>query len=175
MLWGLGALVTVFYLLNIYNGMRNDIRQQYYSDYDALLAYFRQSTDMTRDIRYMNERFVENKEVRPGEPADRTTDGFLLITGTEYQRRLRGLPHRQRPVYYCIQRSPDVLAEQYRRTDGAESGLSGRLKTLCMVSFPIRNLSTSSETLRRMVNDYSQNYFRLKSQGKSAPFTGRRG
>lgn len=39
-------------------------------------------------------------------------------------------------------------------------------KTLCMVSFPIRNLSTSSETLRRMVNDYSQNYFRLKSQGK---------
>lgn len=68
MLWGLGALVTVFYLLNIYNGMRNDIRQQYYSDYDALLAYFRQSTDMTRDIRYMNERFVENKEVRRESP-----------------------------------------------------------------------------------------------------------
>ncbi|MBA5859088.1 two-component system sensor histidine kinase/response regulator, partial [Morganella morganii] len=60
------------------NGMRNDIRQQYYSDYDALLAYFRQSTDMTRDIRYMNERFVENKEVRPGEPADRTTDGIFI-------------------------------------------------------------------------------------------------
>ncbi|MEW5109621.1 hypothetical protein AB1Y45_13630, partial [Morganella morganii] len=56
MLWGLGALVTVFYLLNIYNGMRNDIRQQYYSDYDALLAYFRQSTDMTRAIRYMYAR-----------------------------------------------------------------------------------------------------------------------
>ncbi|HDU8566066.1 two-component system sensor histidine kinase RcsC [Morganella morganii] len=167
MLWGLGALVTVFYLLNIYNGMRNDIRQQYYSDYDALLAYFRQSTDMTRDIRYMNERFVENKEVRPGEPADRTTDGFFI----DY----RALNTKGDCAAFRTGSGPYIIAFKdlltyWQNNIAAPMGLNQVFlvgsKTLCMVSFPIRNLSTSSETLRRMVNDYSQNYFRLKSQGK---------
>ena len=58
---GAGALVTVFHLPNIYNGCAMISASNIIPDYDARHIISRQSTDMTSDIRYMNERFVCRK------------------------------------------------------------------------------------------------------------------
>ncbi|MEG0278832.1 MAG: two-component system sensor histidine kinase RcsC [Morganella sp. (in: enterobacteria)] len=168
MLWGLGALVTIFYLLNIYNGMRNDIRQQYLSDYDALLAYFRQSADITRDIQYMNERFVEGENGRVAtSPLKRTIDGSFIGYQPLNAKSDCGVFRTAAGNY--IVAFKDLLT-YWQDNISAPQGLNQVFlvgsQTLCMVSFPIKNLSTDPETLRRMVNDYSQYYLKLKSQGK---------
>jgi two-component system capsular synthesis sensor histidine kinase RcsC len=55
MLWSLGALLTTFYILNIFHEKESQIRQEYYLNYDQAQSYFRHSADIMRDIRYMAE------------------------------------------------------------------------------------------------------------------------
>ena len=66
-------MVTVFHLPNIiYNGTRNDIRQQYYFPITMPISLFRQSTDIPTETVIRNERFVVGtkkygqKACRPG-------------------------------------------------------------------------------------------------------------
>ncbi|MEY1549488.1 hypothetical protein AB7Z54_22260, partial [Providencia manganoxydans] len=39
MLWAMGALLTMFYLINIFNDTKSDIRQEYSNNYTDLLGF----------------------------------------------------------------------------------------------------------------------------------------
>lgn len=55
MLWSLGALLTTFYILNILNEKKSDIRQEYNTNFEQAQNYIRHSSDIIRDIKYMAE------------------------------------------------------------------------------------------------------------------------
>ncbi|WP_114195378.1 two-component system sensor histidine kinase RcsC [Edaphovirga cremea] len=55
MLWSLGALLTTFYILNIFHEKESDIRQEYNLNFDQAQGYFRHSTEIIRDIKYIAE------------------------------------------------------------------------------------------------------------------------
>ena len=56
MLWAMGALLTMFYLINIFNDTKSDIRQEYSNNYTDLLGFFRQTSSTIRDLQYLAER-----------------------------------------------------------------------------------------------------------------------
>ncbi|MFI8416883.1 two-component system sensor histidine kinase RcsC [Serratia sp. NPDC078593] len=55
MLWSLGALLTLFYILNILHQKESDLRQEYNLNFDQAQGYIRHSSDIIRDIKYMAE------------------------------------------------------------------------------------------------------------------------
>lgn len=58
MLWSLGALLTMFYILDILHEKESDIRQEFNLNFDQAQGYFRHSSDIIRDIKYMAENHL---------------------------------------------------------------------------------------------------------------------
>ncbi len=56
MLWSLGALLTTFYVLNIFHTKESEIRDEDNLNYDQAQSYIRNSEDIMRDIKYMAEK-----------------------------------------------------------------------------------------------------------------------
>lgn len=56
MLWSLGALLTTFYVLNIFHTKESEIRDEDNLNYDQAQSYIRNSADIMRDIKYMAEK-----------------------------------------------------------------------------------------------------------------------
>ncbi|WP_139213778.1 hypothetical protein, partial [Proteus mirabilis] len=65
MLWAMGALLTMFYLINIFNDTKSDIRQEYSNNYTDLLGFFRQTSSTIRDLQYLAERHQEQLNLNP--------------------------------------------------------------------------------------------------------------
>ncbi|SFU41695.1 two-component system, NarL family, capsular synthesis sensor histidine kinase RcsC [Xenorhabdus koppenhoeferi] len=58
MLWALGALLTTFYLVNFFNEVKSDIRQDYNSNYDIAFTFMRGITNILHDIQYTTEKHL---------------------------------------------------------------------------------------------------------------------
>ncbi|MGC6386322.1 two-component system sensor histidine kinase RcsC [Ewingella sp. S1.OA.A_B6] len=56
MLWSLGALLTTFYVLNIFHTKESEIRDEDNLNYDQAQSYIRNSEDIMRDIKYIAEK-----------------------------------------------------------------------------------------------------------------------
>jgi two-component system capsular synthesis sensor histidine kinase RcsC len=56
MLWSLGALLTTFYVLNIFQSKEAEIREEGNLNYDQAQNYIKNSADIMRDLRYMTEK-----------------------------------------------------------------------------------------------------------------------
>ena len=56
LLWSLGALLTTFYVLNIFHTKESEIRDEDNLNYDQAQSYIRNSADIIRDIKYMAEK-----------------------------------------------------------------------------------------------------------------------
>jgi len=56
MLWSLGALLTTFYVLNIFHNKESEIRDEDNLNYDLAQNYIKNSADIMRDIKYMAEK-----------------------------------------------------------------------------------------------------------------------
>ncbi len=61
MLWSLGALLTTFYILNIFNEKKSDIRHEYNTNAEKAQNYILHSADIIRNIKYMAENRLNPK------------------------------------------------------------------------------------------------------------------
>ncbi|WP_445497359.1 two-component system sensor histidine kinase RcsC [Photorhabdus sp. SF281] len=166
MLWALGALLTAFYLVNIFNEVKSDIRQEYNANYDSTLSYVRHTASVLRDIQYMTEKhllnsnekiaildFPHNNPAFSYHPLNQSADCHTFRENTHsYLNSLNNL------IFYW---KDNLAAPQ-----GLNQVFLVGTKSMCMVNFSIRNTTTEPDTLKKIVYENSRRLISLKDQGK---------
>ena len=56
MLWSLGALLTTFYVLNIFHNKESEIREEDNLNYTQAQSYIKSTSDVMRDVKFMAEK-----------------------------------------------------------------------------------------------------------------------
>ncbi|MCC8365640.1 two-component system sensor histidine kinase RcsC [Xenorhabdus sp. PB61.4] len=158
MLWALGALLTTFYLANIFNKGKSDIRQDYNTVYDIMFSYIRNTTGTLHDLQYMTEKYLSQKNEKK-----------LIIN----------LPHNNSHFLYTplsIHSNCDFLSNEtdhYLKSlnelfffwkdnivmpQGINQVFVVDIQSMCMMNSPIRGTITDPDILKKMVYE---NYRRL--------------
>ncbi len=170
MLWSLGALLTTFYILNILNEKKSDIRQEYNTNFDQAQSYIRHSSDIIRDIKYM----AENRLSQNSASSDIAAGAFIKNKTT--------------PKYYPLSSQADCATLNSSRHSSLDS-LSNLIlywkenfaaaydlnriffigsDTLCMVDFDIRNVPMEQESLLKSLNEHILKYREANNQDKDS-------
>ncbi|ATM95155.1 two-component system sensor histidine kinase RcsC [Yersinia frederiksenii] len=171
MLWSLGALLTTFYILNILNEKKSDIRQEYNTNFDQAQSYIRHSSDIIRDIKYMAENHLNQNLAS----SDIAAGAFVKSKTT--------------PKYYPLNSQADCTTLNSSRHSSLDSLSSLILywkenfaaaydlnriffigtDTLCMVDFDIRNVPMEHESLLKSLNEHILKYREANNQDKDGP------
>ena len=61
----MGALLTMFYLINIFNDTKSDIRQRIYNNYTDLLGFFAKPQITIHDLQYLTRAASETTQFKP--------------------------------------------------------------------------------------------------------------
>ncbi|QUT00413.1 two-component system sensor histidine kinase RcsC [Proteus terrae] len=166
MLWAMGALLTMFYLINIFNDTKSDIRQEYSNNYTNLLGFFRQTSGTIRDLQYLAERHQEQINLNPNmknslfyegpfslHKLNDTADCELFKGQTNnYFRSFNSI------LYYWKDNTPALQGINQVFMVGSHS--------MCMINFPLRASPVDTEMLKKMVYENTRNYVNQRAQGK---------
>lgn len=171
MLWSLGALLTTFYILNILNEKKSDIRQEYNTNFEQAQNYIRHSSDIIRDIKYMAENRLNNN-----------TASSDIAAGTF-------IKNKTTPKYYPLNSEADCGTLNSSRHSSLDS-LSNLIlywkenfaaaydlnriffigsDTMCMVDFDIRNVPMEQESLLKSLSEHITRYREANNQDKDSP------
>lgn len=171
MLWSLGALLTTFYILNILNEKKSDIRQEYNTNFEQAQNYIRHSSDIIRDIKYMAENRLNHNTAS----SDIASGAFIKNKAT--------------PKYYPLNSEADCATLNSSRHSSLDS-LSNLIlywkenfaaaydlnriffigsDTLCMVDFDIRNVPMEQESLLKSLSEHVARYREANNQDKDSP------
>lgn len=171
MLWSLGALLTTFYILNILNEKKSDIRQEYNTNFEQAQNYIRHSSDIIRDIKYMAENRLNNN-----------TASSDIAAGTF-------IKNKTTPKYYPLNSEADCGTLNSSRHSSLDS-LSNLIlywkenfaaaydlnriffigsDTMCMVDFDIRNIPMEQESLLKSLSEHITRYREANNQDKDSP------
>lgn len=166
MLWAMGALLTMFYLINIFNDTKSDIRQEYSNNYTNLQSFFRQTSSTIRDLQYLAERHQEQLNLNPKmnnalfyegpfslHKLNDMADCELFKGQTDnYFRSFNSI------LYYWKDNTPALLGINQVFMVGNHS--------MCMINFPLRASPIDTELLKKMVYENTRNYINQRAQGK---------
>ncbi|MGM7919331.1 two-component system sensor histidine kinase RcsC [Yersinia enterocolitica] len=171
MLWSLGALLTTFYILNILNEKKSDIRQEYNTNFEQAQNYIRHSSDIIRDIKYMSENRLNHNTAS----SDIASGAFIKNKAT--------------PKYYPLNSAADCATLNSSRHSSLDS-LSNLIlywkenfaaaydlnriffigsDTMCMVDFDIRNVPMEQESLLKSLSEHIALYREANNQDKDSP------
>lgn len=171
MLWSLGALLTTFYILNILNEKKSDIRQEYNTNFEQAQNYIRHSSDIIRDIKYMAENRLNHNTAS----SDIASGAFIKNKAT--------------PKYYSLNSEADCATLNSSRHSSLDS-LSNLIlywkenfaaaydlnriffigsDTMCMVDFDIRNVPMEQESLLKSLSEHIARYREANNQDKDSP------
>lgn len=171
MLWSLGALLTTFYILNILNEKKSDIRQEYNTNFEQAQNYIRHSSDIIRDIKYMAENRLNHNTAS----SDIASGAFIKNKAT--------------PKYYPLNSEADCATLNSSRHSSLDS-LSNLIlywkenfaaaydlnriffigsDTMCMVDFDIRNVPMGQESLLKSLSEHIARYREANNQDKDSP------
>ncbi|MDE1482804.1 two-component system sensor histidine kinase RcsC [Xenorhabdus bovienii] len=166
MLWALGALLTSFYLVNIFNEVKSDIRQEYNTNYDTMFSYIRHTTNTLRDIQYMTEKHLSQKNEKDLTitlPYNNPAFSYTPLNMNSDCDLLRKSTHNYLD-------SLNNLILFWKDNIAAPRGLNQIFlvgtQSMCMVSFSVRSTITEPETLKKMVYENFRKLIILKEQGK---------
>ncbi|WP_145526584.1 two-component system sensor histidine kinase RcsC [Yersinia rohdei] len=170
MLWSLGALLTTFYILNILNEKKSDIRQEYNTNFEQAQSYIRHSADIIRDIKYMAENRLNQHSI--------SND---IVAGAVIKNKTEPKYHPLNPQADCAaldsshHSSLDSLSNLilYWKENFAAAYDLNRIffigsDTLCMVDFDIRNVPLDQENLLKSLNEHILKYREANNQDKDS-------
>lgn len=170
MLWSLGALLTTFYILNILNEKKSDIRQEYNTNFEQAQNYIRHSSDIIRDIKYMAANRLNHNTASSGIAAgtfikNKATPKYYPLNSVANCAALNSSSHS----------SLDSLSNLilYWKENFAAAYDLNRIffigsDTMCMVDFDIRNVPMEQESLLKSLNEHIARYREANNQDKDS-------
>ncbi|WP_072032490.1 MULTISPECIES: two-component system sensor histidine kinase RcsC [Xenorhabdus] len=166
MLWALGALLTSFYLANLFNKAKSDIRQEYNSDYDIMFSYVRETTNTLHDLQYMAEKYLseENKKILTINPPYNNSQ--FLYTPLNMNSNCELLRNEPYNYLHALNDLFFFWKDNVVMPQGVNQIFLIDVQSMCMVNFPIRGAITEPDTLKKMVYENYRQLVFLQQQGK---------
>lgn len=166
MLWVMGAVITLFYLFNIFNKVKSDIHQQYTSTYDSMVEYVHYTDKTLRSIQYMVDSHIEKLAVDPYYMPvlpKQLNFTFLPLTADADCSKLH-----ETSKNYLI--AFNQLFSFWRNNIVPPQGLKTVFivgpESNCMIDLAIRNSSTSLQSLKKIIHENMRTYMSLRAQGR---------
>ncbi len=166
MLWALGALLTSFYLANIFNKAKSDIRQEYNTFYDIMFSYIRNTTNSLRDLQYMTEKHLSQKNEKKLTINLPYNNPHFLYTPLSINSNCDFLHNDPTSYFKSLNELFFFWKDNIVMPQGINQIFLVDTQSMCMVNFPIRGTITEPDILKKMVYE---NYRRLifeQEQGK---------
>jgi len=100
MLWSLGALLTTFYVLNIFHTKEAEIREEDNLNFNQAQSYMKNTADIVRDVKYMAEKRLSD-----------SMNGLDIINGVMSSKNVE-------PSYHALYSDSDCsqINESYRNS-----------------------------------------------------------
>ncbi|MBC8952317.1 hybrid sensory histidine kinase BarA [Xenorhabdus sp. PB62.4] len=166
MLWALGALLTSFYLINLFNTVKADMRQEFNSNFDVAFANVRILSGILRDIQVIVEKEFSSKN-----------DKDPTITLPQYDNILPYIPLNSNSDCELLQKS------SHNHLESLDQSLSFRnentspihhvtqilfvdAKSMCMVKLAYRGNIVDSDAVKKMIYESSLRVINMKDQGR---------
>ncbi|PHM49950.1 hybrid sensory histidine kinase BarA [Xenorhabdus miraniensis] len=166
MLWALGALLTSFYLINLFNTVKADMRQEFNSNFDVAFANVRILSGILRDIQVIVEKEFSSKN-----------DKDPTITLPQYDNILPYIPLNSNSDCELLHKS------SHNHLESLDQSLSFRndntspihhvtqilfvdAKSMCMVKLAYRGNVVDSDAVKKMIYESSLRVINMKDQGR---------
>ncbi|MDC9615261.1 two-component system sensor histidine kinase RcsC [Xenorhabdus khoisanae] len=166
MLWALGALLTSFYLINLFNTVKADMRQEFNSNFDVAFANVRILSGILRDIQVIVEKELSSKN-----------DKDPTITLPQYDTILPYIPLNSNSDCELLHKS------SHNHLESLDQSLSFRndntspihhvtqilfvdAKSMCMVKLAYRGNIVDSDAVKKMIYESSLRVINMKDQGR---------
>ncbi|OTA17315.1 hybrid sensory histidine kinase BarA [Xenorhabdus vietnamensis] len=166
MLWALGALLSSFYLSNIFNAVKSDIRQDYNSNYDTTFAYMRHITSNVRDIQSLVENFLSKKNAKE-----------IMVTPSHYNPTTSYIPLNANSNCQLLHGSTNnyliPVSTQFLFWKDIFAGMRGisqvffvETSSMCMANLYSNNKMTELDKLKKIIYENSRKLVNMKELGK---------
>lgn len=166
MLWVMGAVITLFYLFNIFNEVKSDIRQQYYSTYDSMVDYVRYTDKVLRSIQYMVDSHIEklvlDPNYKPVLPKQLNINYLPLIADANCNK----LRETSQKYLFVFNQLFSFWRTNLVPPQGLKTVFIVGPESKCMIDLTIRNSTTSVETLKKIIHENMCTYMSLRAQGR---------
>ncbi|WP_092519844.1 two-component system sensor histidine kinase RcsC [Xenorhabdus japonica] len=166
MLWALGALLTSFYLANLFNGVKSDIRQDYNSNYDTTFFYMRHITSILRDIQFMTEKFLSRedaKDLTVTPMSHKPITSYIPLNTNSNCQLLRESTHSYLiPVSKQLLFWKDILAGMR----GISQIFFVETSSSCMVNLYSNNNMMEPDKLKKIIYENTRKLQNMKEQAK---------
>ncbi|MDX7987244.1 two-component system sensor histidine kinase RcsC [Xenorhabdus sp. 12] len=153
MVWALGALLTSFYVIDIFNKVKADIAYEYNANYDVAFTFMRGLTATLRDFQYMAEdqlsvRNDKNQIVTP--PYDYSVFSYTSLNSNSDCNTLRKTEHNK---IDSLNRAISFWSHNIAALRGVNQIFFIATPSMCMVNFSSRNNMIASDALKKMLYD----------------------
>ncbi|WP_072059771.1 MULTISPECIES: two-component system sensor histidine kinase RcsC [Xenorhabdus] len=163
MLWALGALLTSFYLTNLFNALKSDIRQEYNANYDIAFSHIRHIANILRDIQFMAENRLSQNNDKNQTIVSHNNDilSYIPLNENSDCELLRKTTHNN--LY-----SLDQLIAFWRDNVAAIRSVNQTffigVKSKCMVNFFPHNNITEPDALKKMIAENTRRLINMREQ-----------
>ncbi|PHM75089.1 multi-sensor hybrid histidine kinase [Xenorhabdus kozodoii] len=164
MLWALGALLTSFYLTNLFNALKSDIRQEYNANYDIAFSHIRHIANILRDIQFMAEKHLsqDNDKNQTIVPHNNDILWYIPLNENSDCELLRKTAHNN---LYSLDQLIAFWRDNLAAIRSVNQAFFIGVKSKCMVNFfPHHNIIEPNalkkmiyENTRRLINMGEQN------------------
>ncbi|MDX7991856.1 two-component system sensor histidine kinase RcsC [Xenorhabdus littoralis] len=166
MLWALGALLTIFYLSNLFNEVKSDIRQEYNTNYDSTFSYMRHMTTTLRDIQYIAEKNLSQKNEKDltiTQPYNNSVFSYMPLNASSECDLLRQSTHSNLD-------SLNQLISFWQNNIAAIGEVNQIFfigtQSMCMANFSSRNNIVESNAQKKTFYENTRKLLNIKDQGR---------
>lgn len=166
MLWAMGAILTLSYLINQFNQAKSDIRQQFNSSYDHMQTYIRETNGTLRSIQFMTESYIEKRKAQPDFFSNKVEHSSFVYHPLQVNGDCRIFKEKTQDYLSSFQQLIYFWKDSIAASQGINHVFIAGVNSHCMVDFPIRMTASNIELLKRVVYEYMRTYMSMKTQGQ---------
>ncbi|OTA21172.1 hybrid sensory histidine kinase BarA [Xenorhabdus beddingii] len=166
MLWALGALLTSFYLVNLYNEVKSDIRQEYNANYDIAFSQLRHLSNILRDVQYMAERDLSQENDKGLTVTLLHNNAILPYITLNSHSDCDLLRNRAHNDLATLDQMISLWSNNVSIIRKVNQIFFVDAQSMCMVKFASRGNTVESDIIKKIIYENSRKLVNLKDQGK---------
>ncbi len=166
MLWALGALLTSFYLANLFNEVKSDIRQEYNSNYDIAFSHMRHIANILRDIQFMAEKHLSqdnDKNLTITLPHNNSIFSYISLNPNSNCDLLRKSTHNN---LNSLNQLMSFWSSNIAAMRGVNQVFIVGAQSMCMARFSSRSDIIEPSSLKKVIYENSRRLVNMEEQGR---------
>ncbi|MBD2783539.1 two-component system sensor histidine kinase RcsC [Xenorhabdus sp. DI] len=163
MLWALGALLTSFYLSNLFNALKSDIRQEYNTNYDIAFSHIRHIANILRDFQFMTEKHLsqDNDKKQTIVPHNNDILSYVPLNEDSDCELLRRTTNNK---LYSLDQLIAFWRDNIAAIRSVNQAFFIGVQSKCMVNFFPHHNIVEPEALKKMIDENTRRLISMRKQ-----------